>query len=589
MKFLNKSSSFLKSFGFLTLVLIFMYTMGVFSQEDTTTIKDTSNIESPAQTSISENNEPLSTPYKTVEQHLANLQPDNYHPKIAAQTLAVIDPDSEEAKDLAIKLLKIFDGNNFLVVMEDIPNDPDYIDSASGKKKYVVFDKYPEIYVEKINKRWLYSKETVKAIDRIYSEEFPFDIGGIEEYMPEFWKERFLGVQIWKYVAIFVLIILSFLLYRVFEWIFGYFILRIIKNNKFNQILHIYIKPISKPLSFLLIVLLWIVLMPIFDFPIKVGIYISYGLNMMIPITATIILYRLSDLFGDIIERITQKTKTKVDDQFVPLIRKTIKVVVFIFGGFYFLETLDINITPLIAGASVGGLAIALAAQDTLKNFFGSVTIFTDQPFEIGDWINFNGMDATVEEVGIRSTRLRTFYNSQVSIPNGKLADMMIDNYGRREYRRYTTNIALTYDTPTHLIESFVEGLKKIVANHPNTRKDYYQIHFHTFGDSSLNVLFYIFFKTEDWTKELEARHDVNLEIIKLAEELGVRFAFPTNTLHIEEFPGQESLTPIYDKNREEALKMINSFSEQRKIMALKEQDEKKRILGLKSSDDKVS
>ena len=588
MKVLNKTSSYLVSFILTALVLIFMYTMGVFSQ-DTTEAEDTTKIQEAGQDQTLPAKKPLSTPYKTVEQHLANLQPDNYHPEKAAQTLAVLDPSSERAKDLAIKLLKIYDGNNFLVVMEDIPDDPNYIDSASGEHKYIVFDKYPQIYVERINKRWLYSKETVDAIDDIYAQTFPVDIGGIEEHIPEFWKERFLGIKIWKYVAMVITILLAFILYKLFEWIFGYLILRIFRNIKFENILHKYIKPISKPISLLIIVLILIALLPLFEFPINVNLYISYGLNMMIPITATIILYRLSDLFGDIIEKITQKTKTKVDDQFVPLIRKTIKVVVFIFGGFYLLETLDINITPLIAGASVGGLAIALAAQDTLKNFFGSITIFTDQPFEVGDWINFNGMDATVEEVGIRSTRLRTFYNSQVSIPNGKLADMMIDNYGRREYRRYNTNIALTYDTPPHLIESFVEGLKKIVANHSKTRKDFYQIHFHTFGDSSLNVLFYIFFKTEDWTQELEARHDVNLEIIKLAEELGVRFAFPTNTLHIEEFPGKESLTPKYDKNREQALKMINTFSEQRKIMAIKEQEEKKRILGLSEPEDKVS
>jgi MscS family membrane protein len=577
MKVDRKFLSLFSNVALVSVVVLFMYSMGLFSQEDSGSGKDDTLKQVTEGTAIRRSVD-LSTPRRSVELHLSNLQRNNYHPEVAAKALAVKDPSSDEAKELAIKLIKIYDGNGFLVDIEEIPDDPQYIDSSNGKQQYIVFSKYPQIYLEKINKKWLYSKRTLENIDEIYAETFPIDLSGFEDALPDFWTQRFLGIKVWKYGALLITLILSLILYRIFEWIFGYFILKIVRNNKFEMVLNKYVKPISKPLSFLLIIILLLIILPVYDFPVKVNIYFSYALNIMIPVAVTIILYRLSDLFGDIIEKITLKTKTKVDDQFVPLIRKTIKVVVFVFGGFYFLETMDINITPLIAGASVGGLAVALAAQDTLKNFFGSVTIFSDKPFEIGDWINFNGMDATVEEVGIRSTRLRTFYNSQVSIPNGKLADMMIDNYGRREFRRYNTNIALTYDTPTHLIEAFVEGLKKIVHNHPKTRKDYYQIHFHTFGDSSLNVLFYIFFKTEDWTLELEARHEVNLEIIKLAETLGVRFAFPTNTLHIEEFPGTQSLSPVYDRNRIESLKKVNTFAEQRRIMAARELEEKREI-----------
>ena len=581
MRFFANPVSTIKNIVLLSLTLLFLYTMGIFSQDNKDSLQNENlNTNTTKNSIVDDDAQSLSSPRKTIEQHLANLQSDNYHPEIAAQTFDLSDPNSEVAKELSIKLKKIFDGNGFFVILEDISNSPNYIDSVSGKHKYIVFDKIPQIFVEKINDQWLYSKETVNAIEEIYARTFPIDIGEFESYLPDFWKERFLNIEIWKYAAILLTLIIALLLYKVFVWIFGYLILRIFRNNRFEKILKKYVTPIAKPLSFLLVVLIIIALLPIFSFPVEIYQYLSYTLNLLIPITATIILYRLSDMFGDIIERITQKTKTKVDDQFVPLIRKTIKLVVFIFGAFYLLETLDINITPLIAGASVGGLALALAAQDTLKNFFGSVTIFTDQPFEIGDWINFNGVDATVEEVGIRSTRLRTFYDSQISIPNGKLADMMIDNYGRRLYRLYSTQLALTYDTPTYLIEAFVEGLKKIVANHPKTRKDYYQIHFNTFADSSLNVLFYIFFKTEDWTKELEARHDVNLEIIKLAEELGVQFAFPTNTIHVENFPEKKSLSPVYDLNREQSFEKINSFAEQRKMLAVKEQEEKERILG---------
>jgi MscS family membrane protein len=186
--------------------------------------------------------------------------------------------------------------------------------------------------------------------------------------------------------------------------------------------------------------------------------------------------------------------------------------------------------------------------------------IFVDKPFQIGDWINFDGVDGTVEEVGLRSTRLRTFANSLVYVPNGPLADKVINNMGLRVYRRFTTDVGVTYDTPPELIESFVEGIEELVKAHPITRKDYYEVHLNSFGASSLNVLVYVFFQAPDWSTELKARHELMLGIIQLANLLGVRFAFPTQTLQIEEVPGQGSLAPDYDTNPEQHKKAIKDF-----------------------------
>ena len=215
------------------------------------------------------------------------------------------------------------------------------------------------------------------------------------------------------------------------------------------------------------------------------------------------------------------------------------------------MSVLGVEITPLLAGASVGGLALALAAQDTLKNFFGSITIYTDSPFEIGDWIVFDGGEGVVEEIRVRSTRIRTFHNSVISVPNGILADLKIDNMGRRRFRRFRSQIGLTYDTPPDLIDAYITGLREIVKEHPKTKNDPYEIHLNEFGTSSLNILVYIFFEVENWSQELKARQEFMLEAIRLAKELNVRFAFPTSTLHIEEMPGEQSLTPSYSDNRE--------------------------------------
>ena len=137
---------------------------------------------------------------------------------------------------------------------------------------------------------------------------------------------------------------------------------------------------------------------------------------------------------------------------------------------------------------------------------------------------------------------------------------------GRRVFRRYNTSLVLTYDTPVELIETYVKGLKEIVKLHPHTRKDYYEIHFHSYGDFSLNILVYIFFEAPDWSEELVARHEFNLETKKLAEALGINFAFPTQTIQIEQFPGQESLSPDYklkpQDQEEELKKYLAGFKE---------------------------
>ncbi len=396
-------------------------------------------------------------------------------------------------------------------------------------------------------------------------------VTGMKQYFPNFAFEQILGLYLWQIIALILLHVLIFVSYRILSWIFGYFLIKIFSKFKRSEIAQKYIKPISKPLSLLLIVSTIRFLISGMELPGQLQTILYTIIKIMVPVYATVIVYRLSDMIADIFAAIASRTKTKIDDNFVPLVRKAMKIVVVILGGIYILENTGVPITPLLAGVSIGGLAFALAAQDTLKNLFGSVTIFTDQPFDVGDWIVFDGVEGTVVEVGVRSTRVRTFYDSIISIPNGRLADIKIDNMGRRDFRRYKTNIGLTYDTPPELVDTFVEGLKQIIAIHPNTRKDYYQIHLNGFGASSLDILFYVFFKVPDWTTELRTRHDVILEIIRLAKELGIRFAYPTETLFVEEMPGHQTLTPSHTLDAESSKSKLDAFIEKRKMKYLED------------------
>jgi MscS family membrane protein len=228
------------------------------------------------------------------------------------------------------------------------------------------------------------------------------------------------------------------------------------------------------------------------------------------------------------------ETDTKLDDQLVPLVRKSMKIFVAVGGVLFVLQNLQVDVGSLLTGLGIGGLAFALAAKETLANFFGSVMIFVDRPFQIGDWIVVGGSEGIVEEVGFRSTRIRTFYNSLITVPNATFTDAQIDNYGQREYRRTFTTLNLTYDTTPEQMQAFCEGIRAIIVANSHTRKDYYEVHMSAFGAHSLDVMVYFFFKVSSWTQELEERHNVYLEIMRLARELGVEFAFPTQTLHLD-------------------------------------------------------
>ncbi len=253
--------------------------------------------------------------------------------------------------------------------------------------------------------------------------------------------------------------------------------------------------------------------------------------------------YKLVDIVAEYLGEKASHTETRYDDLLVPLIRKSLKVFIVAFGLVFIADNLDVDITSLLAGLGLGGLAFALAAQDMVKNLFGSLTVLLDRPFQVGDWVKIGDLEGTVEEVGFRSSRIRTFYNSMITMPNANLISTAVDNLGARSYRRWKATLSLTYDTPPEKLDAFCEGVRELVRQHPHTRKDYFHVYANHFGAASLDVLLYVFFVTADWGKELQARHRLFLDILRLASEVGVEFAFPTQTLHVFR-PGEE---PTHD------------------------------------------
>ncbi|RJP20817.1 MAG: mechanosensitive ion channel family protein [Candidatus Abyssobacteria bacterium SURF_5] len=257
--------------------------------------------------------------------------------------------------------------------------------------------------------------------------------------------------------------------------------------------------------------------------------------ELFVSIGIAYFLYRLVDVAEYYLNRYTRRTDSNLDNMLVPLIRKTFRIVIIILAGLYIAESVSGKpMSTIIAGLGLGGLAFALAAQDTIKNFFGSIMILLDKPFVVGDRVVVDGFDGPVEEVGFRSTKIRTLSGHLVTVPNEKVVSSNIENVGRRPYIRRVFNVTITYDTPPDKVERAVEIIKKILDNHEGMLPDFPpRVFFNEFNDASLNILVIYWYHPPDYWKYLEFCQTVNMRIFRAFEEEGIEFAFPTQTLYL--------------------------------------------------------
>lgn len=502
----------------------------------------------------------FNTPYDVIYNHLQYLQEGSRDEKQSAKSLFSQGIEQYKLEQLAVELKQIFDGSGNYIRLEDLPRTTDYFDSLTQKHRYILTSDFPDIYVQKYGDRWLFSERTVKEIDDIHKEVYPFGTDKLLNLLPKLGNKKYLGLHLWQYLGILILVSLGFVLHFVLIFIIKALLVRVMHRYGKIDLAREVLIPAAKPFSLMIVAEVSKILVPTLQLPPFIAVNLILVARALVPFFATIFFYKLVDILGLYFERMADKSANTLDDQLVPLIRKILRVFVVIIGIIAILSSFKFDILPLLTGLSIGGLAFALAAQDTLKNFFGSLMIFIDRPFQIGDWVTSGEIDGTVEEVGFRSTRIRTFRDSVMYVPNSIISNSTVDNHGLRKYRRFYTKLSVTYDTPARLIEVFVKGVERIVINHPETRKDYYNIFLNDYAASSLDVMLYIFFEVPDWTAELRCRQEIMLEVNKLAEHLGVRFAFPTQTLMIEQTPGQLSLTPNYSQTEDEMNQELEAY-----------------------------
>ena len=257
--------------------------------------------------------------------------------------------------------------------------------------------------------------------------------------------------------------------------------------------------------------------------------------QLFVSVSIAYFLYRLVDVAEYYLSRYAEGTESTLDDMLVPLIRKTVRVVIVIIVGLYVAESVSGQpMSTIIAGLGLGGLAFALAAQDSIKNFFGSVMILLDKPFTVGDRISIDGFDGPVEEVGFRSTKIRTLTGHVVTVPNEKMVSSTVENIGLRPHIRRKMNLTLTYDTPPDKIERAVKVVEDILKNHEGMNAKYPpRVFFNDFNDWSLNLLVMYWYHPPDYWAFTAFSQGVNLKIMRAFEEEGIEFAFPSQTLYL--------------------------------------------------------
>jgi MscS family membrane protein len=253
--------------------------------------------------------------------------------------------------------------------------------------------------------------------------------------------------------------------------------------------------------------------------------------DTLIILMALWLVIRLVDLLEFILKEKWRRIGITQYDQVLPFVRDLAKIVAIAGAAVAVMIAWDKDPTVLLAGLGIGGLAIGFAAKDTIANIFGSITIFADRPFDVGDWVVIGDQEGVIEEVGFRTTKVRTFEKTLITIPNSIIANTPVNNFSRRPRRRVRQHIGILYETPLDKVKAAVEGMRKMLIEHSEVEEDPLLVYFDDFGDSALVIFVYYFTVTTNWGEYLRIREDVNLKIMELFEELGVEFAYPTTTV----------------------------------------------------------
>ena len=350
--------------------------------------------------------------------------------------------------------------------------------------------------------------------------------------MNEFLAKEFYYNTISDWAISFLIILGAVVLGKILYWIFGNIIKKLTDKTE-TKIDDIIVDMIEEPIVLALtIVGFWYGLHRL-DFPEGWYVWMGKVYHILLTVNVTWLIARLVDaIIEEYVVPLTEKTESDLDDQIIPIVRKGLRSAIWILGIIVALNNAGYDVGALIAGLGIGGLALAMAAKDSVSNIFGGIMIFTDKPFKVGDRVKINGFDGTIEEVGIRTSRMRTLEGRLVTIPNSQFTGNMVENVTAEPTRKVVLNLGLTYDMTEEQMQKAIDLLKEIAAKN-NDVEEKISVGFNAFGDFSLGILFIYYIKKD--SDILETQTAMNLEILKQFNANGLEMAFPTRTIYTKQ------------------------------------------------------
>ena len=345
-------------------------------------------------------------------------------------------------------------------------------------------------------------------------------------------QRKILGNPAWQYIAFCIYVLLAFYVSALIDFLINQWLKRWAAKTK-NTLDDMLLSLLRGPVKIISFVIFLHIGLNIFAWPDWFGKYLSKGLTIIIAASLTYVLVKGVDFLMEVWKSRTEGDKQVMDSQLFPILRKALKTFVVIIAVLVTSQNLGLNITGLIASLSIGGLALGLAAQDTIANLFGAVSVFLDKPFKVGDFVKVDTAEGIVETIGLRSTRVRNLDGHLISVPNKIMGNAIITNIALRPTIRTILNIGITYDTPPDKIKRAIEIIKDIYRKHPMTHD--LLVFFDNFAASSLNIQVVHWWKTNDFKGKVAGIEEMNLELKRRFDEEKISFAFPTQTLYLKQ------------------------------------------------------
>ncbi len=473
----------------------------------------------------------IQNPRALVQFFLESTYNRNYDDALLTMDLSKLPSDSQDAE----KYMLVYHLEQILIRLKHFSLKK--IPEQCEKDTYYL---WPEkeleaiVLVKQSDGAWKFSSATVANIEKNYTllENRPpaFVKKGWMKNLPEGVFQTFLGMMYIQWIILIAFFIIGYLVYIIAPFLMVYLILIPLQFVKVDESYIELLKRALSPLAGLAMLYIWYRGLVFVHAAPNVIQWARWTIHPLGIVLGMISLIRLCDVFAEWLRRRFVRSSNKTGNVLVELANRSLKCVIFFLCALAIAQAFGFSPLAIISGMGIGGIAVAFAAQQTIANFFGSLTILLDRPFTLGDWIAADGVEGSVETIGLRSTRIRTFNNSLVVIPNSSLATSTINNMGKRLHRQFKTFIGVEYDTPVELMEAFCGGIRTLVESNPNTRKDDVRVCVNEFADSSINILLVCFFIAHSAEEENTARQQLILDIIRLAKRLGVNFAFPSVT-----------------------------------------------------------